>query len=181
MLANVRLLSVLAVLTACDRSAGNHAGASARATAADSVVLERMACYGTCPIYRLSVAKSGRVAFLSREPGDQGRTVVDSIAPTTAARLLADAAKAGIYSLPDAVSTDRRLCATAATDFPSYAVTVYDASGAKGVVDYAGCFQHMGAKPGDWSVAPGLAPLRAYENAIDSITGSVRWVRPAAP
>lgn len=92
MLAKVRLVGVLAALAACDRSAESSPGADARAATADSVVLERMACFGTCPIYRLSVAGSGRVAFVS-------------------------------------------------------------------------------------PLAPALVPLRAYENAIDSITRSARWVR----
>ena len=178
MLAKLRLVSVLAVLTACDRSAANRLDANARAATADSVVLERMACFGTCPTYRLSVARSGRVAFLSLDPGDEGRTEADSIAPATAARLLADAAEAGIYALPDSIATDPRLCPTSATDFASYVVTIADPNGRKSVVDYAGCFQHMGASSADWSLSPSLAPLRAYENAIDSIAGSARWVRP---
>ena len=176
---SVKLLWAFAVLAACEATAATDRAAVARATSADSIVLERTACFGTCPAYRLSVSRSGRVTFRSQNPGDESRTAKDSMAPSAAAGLLADAAKAGIYSLPDSTYGDPQWCAAAPTDFPWAIVTLFDKQGARRVADYQGCFLRMGTEPGDWSVAPMLVPLRMYEAAIDSVTRSSRWTRPA--
>lgn len=120
------------------------------------------------------------MVFLSREPGD-ARVGTDSIPPAAAARLLADAEKAGVYSLPDSIYNDDNVCPTRATDFPQIIVTLFDPQGPKAVVDYGGCFESMGSMPSDWSIAPKLEPLRAYEAAIDSAAGSSRWIRSAVP
>jgi hypothetical protein len=141
---------------------------------ADSIVLERTLCYGTCPAYRLSITADGRVAFESRNPGDSARTASDSSQSRAFQYLRERAAGIGFETLPDTIANSRSLCSDSATDHPTATVTIHFGSGRKAVVDYRGCFARS-----DHSVVPVIAGLRAFEAAIDSAVNSARWVRPA--
>jgi len=146
-----------------------------RAAGVDSIVLERMPCFGSCPAYRLSVASSGRVHFGSRNPGDSAQTADDSVPPGAVADLLAHAERAGFFQLPERPADDSALCPHRATDHPTVTVAVYAGARTKQVEDYTGC--HVSVDPP--RVAERLLGLRAFEAAIDSVAGSGRWVRPA--
>ena len=152
------------------------ASGSAQPTApqADSIVLERSLCFGTCPAYRLSLARTGRVHFESRNPGDSGRTASDSIAPEAISRLLWRAVDIGFFDLPELIERDRRLCPDSATDHPHATVTIFLVGTPKRVRDYLGCYLSS-----NHATADALPPLRAFEAAIDSTAGSARWRRPA--
>src|ERR687888_360851 len=47
--------------------------------AVDSIVLERTACFGTCPAYRLRISAAGAVHFTSRNFGDSGRVATGRV------------------------------------------------------------------------------------------------------
>ena len=140
---------------------------------ADSIVLERTRCFGTCPAYRIRLAGTGEVAFESRNPGDSGRVASDRVTPEAVRGLLAQATALGFDSLPDVVANDKQLCADQATDHLTVTVTLFRPAGAKRVEDYLGC---RAASDDSTTV---IARLRAFENAIDSTAGTSRWVRPA--
>src|SRR5437764_7008112 len=74
--------------------------AQSGAAGLDSVVLERTSCFGTCPAYRLSIARSGHVSFQSRNRGDTAfhawGTVPARILDTIARR----AERTGFFDLP---------------------------------------------------------------------------------
>jgi len=144
------------------------------ASIADSIVLERTLCYGSCPAYRVSISRVGEVRFESRRPGDSGRTASDRIAAERVRSLTAQAVALGFFQLPDSIRSDKRLCPDMATDHPTVITIVALAGVVHRVVDYRGCFARS-----DHSVVDSVAKLRAYEAAIDSAAGSARWVRPS--
>ena len=156
------------------RTATQVGASQAGPATADSIVLERTRCYGTCPAYRLSVAAAGQVAFTSRNPGDEGRSARDSTTPGAFAGLVREAREIGFFALPDTIAADRTLCPAESTDSPTATVTVFARAGTKQVVDYRGC--GGGADP---EARRRVAALRALEARIDSVAGSSRWVRPA--
>ncbi|HEX8272450.1 MAG TPA: DUF6438 domain-containing protein [Longimicrobiaceae bacterium] len=160
-----------AALAAC-QGAPRTAAAPA-AEAADSVVLERTRCYGTCPAYRLSVAADGAVAFVSRYP-DEGRTEAGRVAPEDFRVLVRGIHAAGFFALPDTIANDPAYCAAPSTDSPTATVAVYSAGTAREVVDYRGCAAREGTPQ-----AGRLAALRSLAERIDSVAGAGRWVRPA--
>ncbi|MFL5383535.1 MAG: DUF6438 domain-containing protein [Longimicrobiaceae bacterium] len=129
---------------------------------ADSIVLERTRCYGTCPAYRLSLARSGAIRFRSLNPGDSARVAADMLPPGAFTRLEKQAAELGFDALPDRIAQSR-LCGGFATDHPSAIVTLFRGARAKRVDDYLGC-------------RPGPEALRSFEEAIDSTARSDRWV-----
>lgn len=139
---------------------------------ADSIVLERSACYGTCPAYRLSVRRSGIVTFQSRNRGDP-TTARDSIAPQAFAQLVAVANRDRVFELPKVIANDRSLCPDHATDHETVSVSFFSGERAQGIVDYHGCFLRS-----DHTTASPLQTLRLFEAAIDSVTDARRWIRP---
>ena len=143
-------------------------------THADSIVLERMMCYGMCPAYRLTVTAGGRVSFLSLNPGDSGRAATDTISPAKFASLVSQAESLGFFTLPDTIANDLTLCPLRATDHPSATLTLFRTAGSKHVVDYHGCVAQS-----DRSTTPIITQLRSLEEQVDSTARSDRWVKPA--
>lgn len=141
---------------------------------ADSIVLERTACYGTCPAYRLRLSNGGEIRFESRNPGDTGRSALDTVPAGLLLRLISRANSIGFFELPSKISADTRLCGNMATDHSTVAITVFSRKGAKRVEDYLGC--HGRAE--DAGQSP-VVRLRSFEAEIDSVLRSSRWVRPA--
>ena len=166
------LLSVVACSVAQTQEQVSARLQPASTSVADSIVLERTPCFGTCPAYRLRLAGTGRVTFVSRTRGDAGRTAGDSVTPASVADLLHDAEAMGFFELPNVIAADPRLCPARATDHPTVSVTIYRSVGAKRVEDYHGCYAAT-----DHSTVPIVGRLRAFEAAIDSAAGSARWIR----
>lgn len=133
---------------------------------ADSVVLERTTCFGTCPAYRLSVGRSGRVSFESRGSGER-RSAADSVAPMYFYRIMGNAMMIDFLKLPDRISDDPHFCPAKMTDAPTATVTVFMSSQTKVVEDYHGC---LWAPDG----------LRYLERYIDEAANSGRWVHQSA-
>jgi Domain of unknown function (DUF6438) len=141
---------------------------------ADSLVLERSICYGTCPAYRLSLSSSGAVRFQSRNPGEETRSATDTTSAVMLPSLVSRAKDAGFFQLPGEIATDSLLCRNRATDHPTVIVSIYTKSGLKRVEDYHGCFETV-----ERGVPTPIVRLRTFENAIDSTLRSSRWIRPA--
>src|SRR5882762_5300879 len=164
-------LSVLACSPTAEKAATRRGPVPA---AADSLVLERSMCYGTCPAYRLSLSSGGVIRFESRNPGEETRSAADTTSAAVLASLVSRAKGAGFFQLPGEIAKDSVLCRNRATDHPTVIVTVYTKSGSKRVEDYHGCFETVQSE-----VVSLIARLRTFENEIDSTLGSSRWVRPA--
>jgi hypothetical protein len=164
------------LLLACAPSNGKtDAQQGASPAIADSIVLERSMCFGTCPAYRLRLSDAGEVRFESRNPGDDGRTASDTVSATTLPSVVSRARAIGFFDLPLKIVGDSVLCRIAATDHPTVVVTVFSRDGVKRVEDYQGCFGTT-----EHEVVPQLAGLRTLETEIDSVLRSSRWVRPAS-
>lgn len=143
-------------------------------SSADSIVIERSVCYGTCPAYRLRLSNAGEIYFISRNPGDEGRTAVDTMPATTLPLLISGARAAGFFELPQDIVRDSVLCRDNATDHATVTVSVFLKDATKTVQDYHGCFETR-----EHGVLPRIETLRSFENEIDSVLRSSRWVRPA--
>jgi TonB family protein len=140
--------------------------------------MERLGCYGKCPVYKLKVYGDGLVEY-------EGEMYVSSkghrrarIASAAVDQLLADFRRANFFSLDDEYmglnkSTEivvrvggcsKKMTTTSIgtpTDLPSTLTTLTIGEKTKKVLDYY--------------TAP--ASLRALETQIDQLTNSARWVR----
>jgi hypothetical protein len=132
-------------------------------------------CLGACPAYRLRLSDSGEVRFESRNPGEEGRPVGDTVPAATFPALISKAKSIGFFDLPSKILGDSVLCRVAVTDAPTVVVTVFTKAQTKRVEDYLGCFETVEHK----TFQP-IVRLRAFEVEIDSALRSWRWVRPAS-
>ena len=132
---------------------------------ADSLTLERTGCFGSCPAYRLRVARAGDILFRSRNRNDTTRVESGRIDSATAATVFQYADMMRFAELPDRIATEPAYCPNRWTDNPTATTTIFVGGRSKRVEDYYGCW---------W--AP--EALRRLERLIDSVSGSSRWVRP---
>jgi len=145
---------------------------AAAPAAVDSLVLERTPCFGFCPAYRLGLTGAGQIHFQSRNSGEEQRAVTATVSASTLARLVARARDAGFFEFPDAIRGDSVFCPLVATDHPTVTVTIFSGAQTKRIEDYLGC---RGGGT-DRAVELRLEQLRAFEQEIDSVLQSSRWV-----
>ena len=169
-----KTLLLASTLAACATSPSPGAHASGL-RAADSLALERSPCLGRCPVYRVVVARFGRLRL---EPGvNRGwpdydtvvqATSIDSIPPTRAEELFNTAARIRFDTLPGSIQDDPELCRSLSTDAPTALVTLWLPGRVIAVRDYHGC-------------EPGSDALRRFEEQIDEVTGVHQRMRRTRP
>ena len=125
-----------------------------------------------CPAYRLTVDRTGSVSFVSLNPRDSSRTAGGRVAPSVLDSLYARAVRIGFFALPDTLVGNSTFCSRYATDLPGATVTIITNAGTKSVNDYHGCAANTPA------ASEQLSELRIFEAAIDTLTGSSRWIQP---
>ena len=169
-----RLAFPLLFLACAPSNTRTDAEKGTASSAADSIVLERSRCYGTCPAYRLRLSDAGMVRFESLNPGDEGRVAEDTAAATTLSSLVSRARSIDFFDLPPEIAADSALCRNRATDHSTVVVTIFTKTEATRVQDYLGCFETT-----QRGVQPRVVRLRAFEAEIDSVLQSSRWIQPA--
>jgi hypothetical protein len=118
------------------------------------------------------VNRAGGTSFVSRDPDDHGRTANGRVAPSILDSLYARAVRIDFFALPDTLIGNPPFCEGYVTDSPTATVTINTGAGKKSVADYYGCYAKSPAAKAK------LSELRAFENAIDTLTGSSRWIQP---
>jgi len=161
-----------ASLAACARPA-SPAPAAAGPTAdtgqagGDSTVritLERGPCFGTCPVYSVTLDGSGAVRFEGRRfvadtgisTGNVPRARIDS--------LVAELTAGGYFGFADRYIAGEPGCVRYATDLPSVITEVRAGGRSKRIEHDHGCMEAPRA-------------LTALEGRIDSVAGVARWIR----
>lgn len=128
-----------------------------------AITLERTSCFGTCPVYSVSIDASGNVTYdgkgFVRVEGRQ----TDRIPASRAARLLATAERIGFFELRDRYRSIRNAdgTETVVTDLPTTFVTITRGGQSKRVEDY------IGAPQG----------LKELEQEVDDLARTTRWTR----
>jgi len=125
---------------------------------ADSIVLERTACYGYCPVYRLRVGREGEIALQWRARDGKTHLAEWKMQPDSVRMLLNAAQMEDLTALPDRIADSKAYCPTQWTDHPTAIVSFFGPGWSKRIVDYYGC---------RW--APGA--LRDFEQLVDAFTG----------
>jgi ankyrin repeat protein len=139
------------------------------------ISLQRTACYGSCPDYKVTIDGQGNVVFTTRPPLDGGDSEVHRefsnfsgvrvsgtyptvISKADVASLLQKFKAADFFSLKDEYSA-------AVTDNPTYILSIDTGNGSKTVVDY------VGEKAGMPRVVTTL------QDAVDKMAGTDRWIK----
>jgi hypothetical protein len=157
------LLALGAALAACGPRAPRAPAPETAATPATVVALERGPCFGTCPVYRVTLSADGLVEFVgtrfvSRVGADSAR-----IAPEAVDGLVRALEAGGFFALADAYVPDAPACGRYHTDAPTVSLSVQAPERAKTVRHDHGC----GGAPEE---------LTRLEHLVDSVAGSTRWI-----
>jgi uncharacterized protein DUF6438 len=159
-------LLVIAGLASCaPRSAvppSSEQPAEVSAVATPVVTLERTACFGSCPVYRISASSSGTVVYKGsahvRHLGEAtGRVPAERVSA-----LLSELERAGYFSFADRYAAAEPTCGRYATDLPTAITTVRLGGRTKRIEHDYGC----GAAP---------RALRVLERRIDEVLNSGYW------
>jgi uncharacterized protein DUF6438 len=164
----IAALVALVVAAGCSRpSADVEPGAPrTRAGAPDSVrvSLERRPCFGTCPVYTVTLDGSGAVRFEGRKFVKDTGTSVGTVPPDRVDSLLAELEAAGYFSFADRYARGEPTCPRYASDLPIIITEVRIGSRLKRIEHNRGC-------------ADAPERLSLLENRIDEVAGTERWVR----
>ena len=163
----MRFLALCVVALAACTPAPTPRPGNAQSPLPDSIALERTPCFGSCPVYHLTLASSGAVVFV-----DADTTVTDTLPHAAYAQLYAGFQAIGFDSLPMSFNESRDFCAEYATDAPTVILTLYRGAVKKSVSDYHGCVARGGPS------RTSLTNLRFLENRVDSVTRAERWKKP---
>ena len=150
---------VLALVIGLARSASTQ---EADVPADTKIQLQRTSCFGTCPVYVVTIDARGTVTYdgekFVRAVGRQ----TARIAPASVATLLASAERIHFFDLPNAYRVIRNPdgTETSVSDLPTTIITITVNGRTKRVEDYIG--------------AP--ASLGELERQIDEAAGTRRWI-----
>ena len=126
------------------------------------IVLERTPCFGTCPVYTLTLHSSGVVEFVGTNHVKAKGPQTGKISAPSFARLVKKIEEIGFFSLRDRYDgKNPDGSGSTVTDLPSRKTTVTRGDETKTVVNY---FQ-------------GPAGLTELELLIDELAKSEKWIR----
>jgi uncharacterized protein DUF6438 len=136
--------------------------AAADIGAAPAVTLERTSCFGTCPVYRVSISRSGLVRFEGKKHVARAGADTSRVSKGSVDSLLAELEGAGYFDFDDRYVAGARACGLYATDLPTVVTEVTDSTRSRRIEHDRGC-----------SAAP--PELSRLENRIDEVAGTARW------
>jgi hypothetical protein len=131
---------------------------------ADSrVTMQRLPCFGTCPMYTVEVDAGGAVAFTGeRFVATMGRAT-RTIPARDAAALLQHLSDAGFLALAERYTHESKACGSYHTDAPRVIMTLV-LNGRSKTVEH------------DYGCADAPAALRTMQERVDSVAGVAAWV-----
>jgi Domain of unknown function (DUF6438) len=146
---------------ACARPASPGPSADASAV---RITLERGPCFGTCPVYSVTLDGSGAVLFEGRRFVADTGISTGRVPPARIDSLVAELTAGGYFEFADRYRAGEPGCERYATDLPSVNTEVRIGGRSKRIEHDHGC---MGAPQA----------LTALEGRIDSAAGVARWIR----
>jgi hypothetical protein len=126
-----------------------------------TIVLERTPCFGTCPVYKLTVHRSGKVEFEGKDHVREKGTRAGRISAEDFVRLVMKIEEIDFFSLQDRYDgKNQDGSGVTVTDLPTRKITVTKGDRTKSVENY---FR-------------GPPALKELEDLIDELAKSQAWV-----
>ncbi len=129
------------------------------------IILERTACYGVCPIYKLTVKADGSVLFEGEKFTKTKGKAEGRISKEKVRELVKEFEKADFFDLNGEYDCYQM------TDNPS-ALTSIQINGKKKSIDH-----YRGCRKGSADFEKELSKLTELENKIDEIAGTRKWIK----
>jgi Domain of unknown function (DUF6438) len=174
-------LSLFCVGCEAVKSAASHherppAPAAAYARQADTeipsdmiITLERTACFGRCPNYKITIHADGTVIYEGKRHVKKTGEARGRLTREQVKELVSEVEKIGYFSLRDSYSDFEDGCHMVSTDSPWFNTSVQMNGKAKTVKHDSGCVDKD-----QKSVYP--PALTAFEKKIDEVVNSRQWV-----
>ena len=160
---SARALLVLAAgLAGCGTRAAQVPEPEAASPGGTVVTLERGPCFGTCPVYRVSLEGNGKVDFTGTRFVTRVGTDTTRVTPEEVGRLVDSLDAVGYFALADEYLLNSPACGRYATDAPTATISVRSGGRSKTVRHDHGC-------------AGAPEALGGMERLIDSVAGTARW------
>src|ERR1041385_7544570 len=132
----------------------------------DSITLSRTACFGTCPIYTVTINSDGAVTFNGERFVKNVGLAHGRIDQSAFRDLVREFEKLDYFTLPDEFVPGTKMCPNMVTDMPSANTSIRLNNKTKRVAHYHGC-----------GTSGVLAGLTALENRIDEVAGTQKWIK----
>jgi hypothetical protein len=133
------------------------------ADSAVRIMLERGPCFGTCPVYSVTLDGSGAVLFEGRRFVADTGISTGSVPPARVDSLVAELTAGGYFDFADSYRAGEPGCEQYATDLPSVITEVRAGGRSKRIEHDHGCMEAPEA-------------LTVLEGRIDSVAGVARWI-----
>jgi hypothetical protein len=132
------------------------------ATERPAISLERTPCFGSCPVYVISVSPGGQVTFEGSAHVRQLGTATGQIPKQRVDALLVELERAGYFGFASRYAASEPVCGRYVTDLPTVISSATLGGRTKRIEHDYGC---------------GGAPeaLAVLEKRIDEVLGSDRW------
>jgi uncharacterized protein DUF6438 len=135
---------------------------SESAATAPAITLERTACFGSCPVYTISVSRSGQVQYEGRAHVRRVGAATGTVPRERVDALLSELERGGYFTFAERYTSPEPACGRYATDSPTAITSVTLAGRTKRIIHDYGC----GGAPG---------ALVVLERRIDEVLNSGQW------
>lgn len=132
----------------------------------DVITLERGACFGTCPIYKVSVTSDGLVTFEGFNYTKIKGKVTGRIKARDFKKLVKEFEQIRYFSLDDTYEPGQPNCDPAATDMPGVKSSIQLKGKTKSISHYQGCLH-----------SEIVRALFALDRRIDEVAGTAKWIK----
>jgi Domain of unknown function (DUF6438) len=140
--------------------------AASQAVPSDTlIILERLECDLTCPVYKLTISADGKVIFEGRRFVKRTGIIKSSISQEQLKELISEFERVNYFSLKDKYAPGNN-CPEAATDYPSAITSIRSNRKSKSIEHYYGC------RGNDT-----LQELTNLEGKIDEIINTQQWIK----
>jgi hypothetical protein len=132
----------------------------------DFITLERGACFGSCPIYKVKVASDGLVTFEGLEYTKTKGRATARIKRGSFKILVREFEKLNYFSLDDKYEPGTPDCRQSVTDLPYIRSSIQLKGKTKTVSHYQGCV-----------ASEVVRSLMALDRRIDQVAGTAKWIK----
>jgi hypothetical protein len=132
----------------------------------DFITLERGACFGTCPIYKVTVASDGLVTFEGMNYTKTKGKATARIKPSAFKQLVKEFEQLKYFSLDDKYEPGTPGCGPSATDLPYLRSSIQIKGKLKSISHYQGCLSSQI-----------VHSLMALDRRIDQVAGTAKWIK----
>ena len=160
------LIIAFAATFVCFIPAGDGAAAAISKRRTRVITLQRTICFGTCPVYALTIYSDGRVEYVGKRFVRKTGSATSRITRKQLEELVMEFTNIYYFNLPASIEPGSKHCPQGATDHPSAITSLTWQGKSHSINHYHGC---RGSNT--------LDLLRKLEDKIDAAVNVTQWTK----